>query len=93
MEKIPSNSEIMKQLSPAVRELYKDDVMVVTIAKAYPYYQRLIEELLRNMVRESNLNTIAPTQLAGHTILRGCALFAEQGNARLKELQNQPTSK
>tara|TARA_R110000824_G_scaffold36250_2_gene112804 strand:- start:3293 stop:3574 length:282 start_codon:yes stop_codon:yes gene_type:complete len=93
MQKIPSNEEISKQLPPEMRELFKDDAMVVTIARAFPFYQKLIEALLRNMVKESNLNTIAPTQLAGHTILRGCSLFAEKGQARLKELQNQPTSK
>jgi len=78
----------MKQLPPELRELYGNEQMVVEVAKAYPYYRMLIEALLRNQVSESNLNTIAPTQLAGHTLLRGCSLFADRGRVLLDEVKN-----
>ena len=90
--KIPSKEQVLTQLPPELRKFYDNDVMITTIAKAFPYYRALIEALLRNQVNEANLETIAPVQLAGHTILRGCELFADRGEARMAEIERQKST-
>ena len=89
---IPSKEHVLEQLPPELRKLYSTDEMVVVVAKAFPYYQKLIESLLRNLVNGANLETIAPVQLAGHTILRGCELFADRGEARMAEIERQKST-
>lgn len=87
----PSKEAIEKSLTPRMRKMYRDDVFVITIYKAFPYISQLLEEGQRSRVSESNLDTIAPVLLAINFDLKLLELFADRGEYLAKAIQAKNT--
>ena len=65
----------------------ENDKLVVSVAKVFPYIEQVLEEGQRNMVNESNVDSIGPVLLACNYDLKLLELVADVGNKRIEELQ------